>query len=516
MTFALIPYRELVTARLGELGRAYLAVRDGERVAIAGTYDLLYWCGRAIYDGHEPRQRVALYAREPRGEQVPSGYDQPSMNRLAVFDDAWFPINDLAFHPREPVIALATGSYDGGYAFEGAVLLWNWQSGEVRSVLAESRQAARCRFEPDGRLVLLVKPPTDEEDPRAVFGLVLDDLRATPSDPKGDPRLRDLHPCTPEAFGFTAPSDTLAALGLESRAKIWDLAWLADGRLVAAYADGRVELWRPTGELIASLRAPGSAVQILERPDEILVNVVDGKNCSTLYAVSDSALVPWRVFTTGRTCSVDATGRVLARNTTSPAPSGRADVIAGDRGETLFEAELGHYDSFNHFVRIDGAPDLYYLRGTPQTQHQAKRLCRIDANHAIDDSIAWDGESAHLMGGSAVLVDGDLVRSYRVYERRGRGRISVERCATRDGRVIWRHDVPALATSLVAWPAAASVVFALVDGTVGVLDAATGSVWHEERFAIDGVPTIVTALAIFDQMIALATIDGRISIFALR
>ncbi len=69
---------------------------------------------------------------------------------------------------------------------------------------------------------------------------------------------------------------------------------------------------------------------------------------------------------------------------------------------------------------------------------------------------------------------------------------------------------------MVAWPAARCVVFALLDGTLCALDAATGAVLHDERFTIDDVPSIVTAITVRDEMIAVGTIDGRLLIFALR
>jgi hypothetical protein len=105
-----------------KVGRPYCLARreDDLLVAICSAFDLLYWPGRALYDGHALRHRVSLYSSE-------------FQHRVAVFDAARFPINDLAFHPSEPRLAVATGSYDGGYMFEGELLLWNRETGECRN-----------------------------------------------------------------------------------------------------------------------------------------------------------------------------------------------------------------------------------------------------------------------------------------------------------------------------------------------------------------------------------------------
>jgi hypothetical protein len=99
---------EITPTRFGEVGRPYRVRRrdDGRKVALCSAFDRLYWPGRAIYAGHALQNRVSLYAGDFE-------------RRVAVFDGAHFPVNDVAFHPSEPWLAIGTGSYDGGYLFEG-------------------------------------------------------------------------------------------------------------------------------------------------------------------------------------------------------------------------------------------------------------------------------------------------------------------------------------------------------------------------------------------------------------
>lgn len=172
--------------------------------ALASEIDLLYWPGRAVYEGRRIRYRLSLY-------------DGDLESRLGVFDRARFPINDVAFHPTRPLVAVGTGSYDGGYMFEGDLWLWNWETGEVRSLLGESRDVTACRRVDADRLAVLLHPRDEEEFPGAedkafetYVGLVIEDLRdiresgvrSIGSDP--DPRLADLQPIQPATLGFAA------------------------------------------------------------------------------------------------------------------------------------------------------------------------------------------------------------------------------------------------------------------------------------------------------------------------
>ncbi|MEJ7600329.1 MAG: hypothetical protein WKG01_20635 [Kofleriaceae bacterium] len=233
---------------------------------------------------------------------------------------------------------------------------------------------------------------------------------------------------------------------------------------------------------------------------------------STLYVLRDHGLVPWRQFETGRMCSVDRHGRVLARSTGDGAPD---EVLAPD-GRVLLEARLGHYDCFNHSLRIDHAEDLYFLQGRPSDQHQHKHVYRIDQHQLLHEVCAWDGTHEHLMCGSAVLADGDLVRCVRVYDpSANRGLYRIERMSLA-GEVAWRIKLRAEATAIVEWPAAGAIVFTLVDATLGIVDIETGEPHQLGVFMLDRLPTVVTALAVHDETLIMGTVDGRALMYAMR
>lgn len=524
----------ITPARFAGVGRPYLMCRGGaDLVALCSGFDALYWPARATYVGHTLRHRVSLYSGD-------------FARRLAIFDGAGFPINDVAFHPTEPRALVATGSYDGGYSFHGALYDWNWETGASRSVLAESRDVVRCRFIDGQRAALLLRPRDDDEygEPEAYkicVGGVLEDLGPAPyldedeNDRVRDPRLAAFAPIAPARLGFddrpspwrglpAAERALLERAGFEERHRVWDVAWLDDARVAAVHDNCHVEVWRLPHTREAVVRGDGHGVQLLHHRGRLLVNVfgsatpgVGPRDRSTLAWFADGALVEWRRFDRTYACSTDRHGRLLARDT-SRQPPARHDLGLDAAGEVFLDQDLGRYDCFNHHVRIDGGDALYFLRGTPPTAHQGKRLCRIDAAGALHDGPLWDDGAAHYMDGCATLgLDDTIVRAYRVHHTNPEIREgAIEAWSPAGAGARWRLAIDADVTALITMAERQVVVFALTDGRLGAIDARSGELLADDRLAIDGLATVATALAARGPALIVGTIDGRLLRWELR
>jgi hypothetical protein len=59
-----------------------------------------------------------------------------------------------------------------------------------------------------------------------------------------------------------------------------------------------------------------------------------------------------------------ADGHALARNAELARDGGSEGLSIGPDG-TKTPVKSGHYDCFNHYLRIDGADEFFFLRGTP-------------------------------------------------------------------------------------------------------------------------------------------------------
>ena len=96
------------------------------------------------------------------------------------------PIHDMSFHPNKPLLAIASGSYDGGYLYEGNCIIWNYKRNQSRSLLRENREVTSVKFEKDETLTITVSPEDDEDlrkhHARYVYRVRNDDSKQTLQD----------------------------------------------------------------------------------------------------------------------------------------------------------------------------------------------------------------------------------------------------------------------------------------------------------------------------------------------
>ncbi|MCA9179506.1 MAG: hypothetical protein KDB14_33855 [Planctomycetales bacterium] len=509
---------------------------DGQVIALCSDFDLLYWPGRAIYDGQRLRHRISLYSR---------GFER----LLGVFDEAHFPVNDIAFHPTQPIIAVGTGSYDGGYMFEGDLWLWNWETGEVRNLLGESREVVQCRFVDSSRLAVTLRPRFEDEfggeENEALetcVGLILDDLRDAIEagfklpQGEGDPRLVDLVPLDPGSLGFSTPPMHFkerrqrfdAALGgsanYEERARAWDVRWITAERIALVHDNCHIEVWNVNGEREVQVTGEGFGVQILGGPNGPLVHVVRRANYSettddrsTLFRLVSSGLEQVHEFDGAVVISMDDKGNLLCRDPGDwQRKRGRMDQVLTSELNQVFAGDLGHYDCFNHFMRLDGGDGLYFLQGTPPSSHEHKRLCRFNSDGSVSPVFKWDDAKSHLMNGSACWgPNGSLLRSFSVYDPcPGQSSKKIQRCNVATGRALWTTEVSALVTSM-AIIGEEFLAYALTDGEIGLLSIEDGSVLFQGAVKIGDAPSVATAIAANGSRLAIGTIDARLLLYAL-
>jgi hypothetical protein len=133
------------------------------------------------------------------------------------------------------------------------------------------------------------------------------------------------------------------------------------------------------------MRGDGNGVQVLRTAGATFVHVIVRPNGasgdadrSTLLQLQGNALAPLASFGSISLVSVDRTGRFLLRDTDHSRSRKRTDRVIDADGQVVLARDLGHYDCFNHYLRLDGGDALYFLRGTPPTSHEGKVLCRVD------------------------------------------------------------------------------------------------------------------------------------------
>lgn len=528
--------REITPRHFAELGRPYrlLQIEQQDLVAICSEFDRIFWPGRGSYEGQRPRHRVSLYSMR-------------TSDLIAVIDVS-FPINDLAFHPSEAKIAIGTGSYDGGFLFEGEAHLWDWKSGASHSLLGESREVVRCRFTEEGALTLLLRPRDEEEfrtpDPYQTYlGVVLEDLRPStsvvPAKSSGDPRLADLLPDAPAKWGFTPPvadddarhtlSDThwewLRNHGYSERRQIWDLLWLNAETFVAAHQACQAEVWHLEHGCQRAFHGDGHGVEIFPHTSSgCFVHVLQRADwtkrtpdLSSLYRLHEDTFRLEREFGHCCTFSSDAAGNILARDTGDfmRRERPRQDCLLNADGQKLIETDLGSFSSFNHSLRLNGGQQLYYLRGNPAADHRHKELWSMRPDAKTHRVIGWDAEETHMMSSLASFVrDDQILRACEVYGVAQAGRTAIlELLSLPDGRSLWKTSTLGCFTALAVSQEMNCAVFSLTNGDVGLLELGSGQILAQFTLSLDGIATIATALAIRQDQLLVGTIDGRILLY---
>jgi hypothetical protein len=216
-----------------EIGEPVLAVVAEGRLAVAGEY---------VHESH--RAPVAVY-------------DTGDLTCRAAIRSR-YPVYALAFHPTLPLLAVGTGRYDGGYFFEGELLLLDLETSAAVSLFEHQlgRQVLGLEWLDDTELRLLLAPPDDWQDRAAwVEGHVAvvrrDDWRAVAPASIEPEELAGPRISMPRPDGRMPARAAVRRLSpdTEPRRNVRAIEELSDGRILAALADVAVECWLPSGEV---------------------------------------------------------------------------------------------------------------------------------------------------------------------------------------------------------------------------------------------------------------------------
>ncbi|CAL9667870.1 hypothetical protein [Streptomyces sp. enrichment culture] len=139
MTVSLSIDRILADRSFAEIGDPVLATADERRglLAVAGMHEFGGIAPVGVYDTGD----LVCYAL------VHSHY----------------PVHAMAFHPMLPLLAVGTGRYDGGYFFEGQLLLLHLETGKATSLIERGlgRQVLDLEWLDEEALRVVMAPPDD-------------------------------------------------------------------------------------------------------------------------------------------------------------------------------------------------------------------------------------------------------------------------------------------------------------------------------------------------------------------
>lgn len=501
---------------------------DGKLIAVGGFLGRSQWHGRDVSHGSRSH-RLAVYRTD----------DLTCVHQVT----ARWRAQSIAFHPTLPLVAFGTGSYDGGWSYEGELLLLDLTTGVAVSLLEYPREVRRITWRSPETLDLVLAIPCDEDEQR--FGttslacsISRDDWGRAVAGMLRMPYGEQPVPAEP-------PTDTGEAIATVShlcrergqvwstRRGVWAVEALADGRILAALEGIGLECWSGTsGELLWQVPTDGTGCQIRVLPGERSALVLTHlprrrrngrwtREPSVVLEVElDNGLVRASHQAPGPAIMVSrADGAWALRDTDYDRRSGTAgEVTLGPPADADDTIQLGRYDLFNHFFDIRYAPELLFLRGRRGKPWRDKWVVAVDPSSARARQLfplEWDASGGrHLFGGSGAYLEDaagpTLIHGGAVHDSAGLlvGNAFVVRRRYPTGEPQWIFTADREVTALDADGTFVYVVF--TSGELVVLRAEDGAVHVRQDLRIAGHPVVPLSLArVGPGRLAVGTLDGR-------
>jgi hypothetical protein len=519
--------RVLGVGPFAEIGhpRVVATSATGALIAVAGDLGWAQWSG---WDARVRYRPLGIYRAA-------------DLTCVHLIKTRW-PVNSIAFHPSLPTVAIGTGSYDGGYAFEGELLLLDLVSGHCVSVLDQCRQVSRVTWRDEGTLEIALEPPTDEH-----FGAAKPIVATVQRDDWDSLQARAI--VVADAATSTAPREAGPDLAdaeavVESicrdrgicwapRRQVWAVHALTDGSVLAALDGIALECWPPGAATPAwSLPVDGVGCQIKVAPGERtaytnvrpprqsfhdepsvieMVELADGWPRLDIDVDFPAVLVD------------RADGVCAARATERDATRGHGTVILASDGDPVGQLDLGHYDLINHFFDIRRAPELLFLQGSQPKPWRDKWIVAVEVADGVTEPhvrrrflLDWDDQRrAHLFGGPGVYLDDSagpaIVHAGAVYDGAGLlpGNAFVVRRSYPSGHLQWVFTADEQATAIDADDETTYVAFGC--GELVALRSDSGAVLVRHLLTVNGQPVVPLSLCVAGAgRIVIGTLNGYV------
>ncbi|MFI9503496.1 hypothetical protein [Nocardia sp. NPDC052566] len=483
---------------LAEIGDPVLIVDDERQhaLAVAGEYDGF---GKAapvgVYDSADLACRALLRVR--------------------------FPVHAMAFHPSLPLLAVGSGSYDGGLDFEGELLLLDLETGATISLFEgyPGRQVLGLEWLDDHGLSVWMAPPDDYEDENAwVEGYVAvvhrPDWRAVQANSLTGSELAGPRIPLQRPDNRDRARRRICELSprWEPRRNIRAVEELSDGRIIAALDGIGLESWLPSGQRqwtvsdelggrdIVVAADERSAWTALVRPgwrDEpqavIQLSLDDGTRLDCLSCPTPVSLVR------------------CADGLPALAPEGinnERSRLRIRRGTRVYFYDIAPDEDA---LSIDEHEIWLATADLEETSTAGHPRAPKTTDFARVFPFSWVPDETHFAGPGVETADGDLVHAGTVYHGHGLqpGGSFVVRRNTTTGEPTWIFRTDHKPTALDADQE--TVYIAYADGELVALELQSGTVFRRRYLTVAAIPVIPTALTVVGAGRLLVGLDdGRI------
>ncbi|MEW2554507.1 hypothetical protein AB0957_22585 [Streptomyces zhihengii] len=488
-----------------EVGDPVLAVDDAGRslLAVAGAH-------------------VAVGGMHEYGTTAPVGVYRVDDLTCRALLFAHYPVHAMAFHPRLPLLAVGTGDYDGGYFFEGELLLLNLETGSATSLIQHElgRQVLGLEWLSEQELRVLLAPHDDWHDEgawseghvavvhRSDWSVV--GPRSVTEDDLAGPRV-----AAPRVDLRQEARRRVSGLSAnwEPRRNVRAVEELSDGRIMATLDGVQLESWlhpRRGQWSVPDDGAGGRDVVISADERSAWVGLVRPPWEERAQAVVRLSLQEGAQLDHHTPATPVSVVR-CADGLPALAPAGRTGErsrLQIRRGSRIYFRDTvppwdGHQSESREYWLAAVDPEAIPLVERPREPREAEvdRLCPY----------SWAPGEIHFGGPGVETADGDLIHAGTVYHGHGLqpGGSFVVRRMVADSNLTWIFRTDGKATALDNDMETVYVTYD--DGEIVGLDLLDGSVRWRRHLTVAEVPVVATAMTVTEPgRLLIGTTDGRI------
>ncbi|GAA4908035.1 hypothetical protein ACFPM3_12855 [Streptomyces coeruleoprunus] len=498
MTISLRIDRILGDRPFAEVGDPVLAVDDEGRglLAVAGTYG--------------PVAGVDEF-----GSTAPVGVYGTGDLACRALLRARRPVHAMAFHPGLPLLAVGTGDYDGGYFFEGELLLLDWETGRATSLIADGlgRQVLGLEWLSEQELRVLMAPPDDWQDDDAwseghVAVVHRPDWRVVPPRSITGDELAGPRVPAPRTDRRADARETVSGLRTDwdPRRNVRAVEELSDGRIVATLDGVQLESWLPSGRRQWAVRDDdGGGRDIVIAADErsAWVGLVrlpweERAQAVVRLALQDGAQLD-HLTPSGSVSLVRCADGLPALAPTGQ--NGERSRLRIRRGSRIYFLETVSAEGGTWLAAADPGSVPVAERPREPAEAEVDRLCPY----------SWKPGETHFAGPGVETADGDLIHAGIVFHGHGLqpGGSFVVRRTVAGEEPTWVFRTDRRAMDLDHDTEAVYVTYD--DGEIVGLDLRDGKVRWRLHLAVAGVPVVATALTVAGPgRLLIGTADGRL------
>lgn len=309
-------------------------------------------------------------------------YNLSNFQFIDFIDNLEFDINDIAFHPSTETLAIALGENIDDVAFLGNLLVWDYQSKKISSLLINSIEVLNCNFTQDGNNLCLEVNATDVMEnfhyDIKEYKIVVDKNKKYNTE-----NLEPLKSYSLNSFENNNHKANLENLKLSSfyefakrlslnfnpRYSILDILFINEYTIANSVSDSIIEIWNIDESSVRKIYMPknGRCGELFynKTTNSILVNQWIHKdrtaNTNLVSQIDLDSFDIIELFECNHTISKNYTDHFLFRKSDHSETKAK-DFIFTANFEKLHEIDLGYYDQFNHFLRIDNSESFYFLK----------------------------------------------------------------------------------------------------------------------------------------------------------